>query len=175
MVNYDAQVNQMPVQYYSTSGSKKRKLGATLAGALIGMNAYYLPVKQDSFVQKAFDITQKNAREQISILKEIAQEVAENKVSTQSKMILQDMGLPENVSAIASKCTSLDRQVSEPANVKNLKEGFRSNFSNYKKNIALMDNTCAEAFRAVKRNKFKWGAGIGAAVGLALGLISSRD
>ena len=38
--------------YYqpSPSASRKRKIGATIAGGLIGMNAYYLPVKKDSFV-----------------------------------------------------------------------------------------------------------------------------
>ena len=40
--------------YYPTSpsASKKKKIGATIAGGLIGMNAYYLPVKKDVFVQK---------------------------------------------------------------------------------------------------------------------------
>ena len=38
-----------------------------------------------------------------------------------------------------------------------------------------MDNTCASAFKEIKRSKFWWGAGIGAAVGLALSLIGSRD
>lgn len=38
-----------------------------------------------------------------------------------------------------------------------------------------MDNTSNEAFRGVKRTKFKWGAGIGAAIGLALGLLTSRE
>lgn len=28
-----------------------------MAGALIGMNAYYLPVNKDLFVQRAIDIT----------------------------------------------------------------------------------------------------------------------
>ena len=39
--------------YYpsSPSASKKRKIGATIAGGLIGMNAYYLPIKKDVFVQ----------------------------------------------------------------------------------------------------------------------------
>ena len=39
--------------YYPTSpsASKKKKIGATIAGSLIGMNAYYLPIKKDVFVQ----------------------------------------------------------------------------------------------------------------------------
>lgn len=173
MINYDAQVNQTP--YYNQKSSNKRKLGAMLAGGLIGMNAYYIPVKKDSFVNKAFDITKKEAYEKISALKTIAEEVERNKVSTQSKMILQDMGLSEDVVEITRKCSELDRNVSNPSSVKSLKENFSRNFSTYKKDVAKMDNTCSDAFKAVRRNKFKWGAGIGAGIGLVLGLLSSRD
>ena len=177
MVDYNAQVNQIPTPYVnvSSSGSKKRKIGAAMAGALIGMNAYYVPVSKDSFVNRAFDITKKKAEQEINMLKNIAEEVAGDKVTTESKMILQDMGLAEDVVAITNKCSALDRSVTDPANVKTLKADFASNFKSYKKDVSLMDNTCAEAFRAIKRNKFKWGAGIGAAIGLALGLITSRD
>lgn len=178
MVNYDAQVGQMPTPYYSggsSSGSFKRKLGLALAGGMIGMNAYYLPVQKDSFVNRAFDITKKEADEQISTLKGIAEEVANNSVSTESKMILQDFGLAEDVVAITNKCTELDKRVSDPASVKALKEDFSRNFKRYKKNIALMDNNCAKAFKGVKQNKFKWGAGIGVGIGLALGLLTSRN
>jgi ElaB/YqjD/DUF883 family membrane-anchored ribosome-binding protein len=177
MVNYDAQVGQMPTPYYtgSSSGSRKRKIGLTLAGGLIGMNAYYLPVQKDSFVNKAFSITKKEADEKISVLKNIAEEVAQDKVSTESKMILQDMGVAEDVVAITNKCSELDKSTSDPARVKALKEDFNRNFKTYKKDVASMDNVCAKAFKAVKQNKFKWGAGIGGAIGLALGLMTSRD
>ena len=59
--------------------------------------------------------------------------------------------------------------------MKRLKNDFSSNFKSYKKNPALMDNNCASAFKAIKRSKFWWGTGIGAAIGLALSLIGSRD
>lgn len=59
--------------------------------------------------------------------------------------------------------------------LKNLKDDFVKNFDTFKKNPSLMDNTSNEAFRGVKRTKFKWGAGIGAAIGLALGLLTSRE
>lgn len=175
MSNYDTQVGQTPYYPTTSGGSTKRKIGAALAGAMIGMNAYYLPVQKDAFVNKAFNITQKEAEEQIATLKTIAEEVADSSVSTESKMILQEMGLPEDITAITNKCIALDRKVSEPSLVKALKRDFRRNFDSYKKNIALMDNNCAKAFKAVKQNKFKWGAGIGAGVGLVLGLITSRD
>lgn len=38
-----------------------------------------------------------------------------------------------------------------------------------------MENTCNEAFRSVKKTKLYWGLGLGAAIGLALGLLSSRE
>ena len=111
----------------------------------------------------------------IASAKDIAIEVEKNKVSTQSKMILQDLGLSEDVIAITNKCSELDRSVSDPVKVKALKDDFAKNYSSYKKDVSLMDNTCAEAFKNAKRNKFKWGAGIGAAIGLALSLLSSND
>lgn len=163
--------------YYpsSPSASKKRKIGATIAGGLIGMNAYYLPIKKDVFVQKAYDITRDEANAQIASLAQAAKEVETQKVSTESKMILQEMGLSEDVKAITRKCIDIDKKVSDPANVKRLKNDFSSNFKSYKKNPALMDNNCASAFKAIKRSKFWWGTGIGAAIGLALSLIGSRD
>ena len=163
--------------YYqpNPSASKKRKLGATIAGGLIGMNAYYLPVKKDVFVQRAFDITKDEANSKIATLANIAKEIEENKVSTESKMILQEMGLSEDLHAITQKCIELDKEVSDPAKVKTLKDNFSKNFKNYKKDAALMDNTCASAFKAIKRSKFWWGSGIGAAIGLALSLMGSRD
>lgn len=177
MVNYDAQVGQMPTPYYSASpsGARKRKVGATLAGAMIGMNAYYVPIKKDTFVNRAFNITQKEAEEQIKTLKSIAEEVADNKLSTESKMILQDMGLSADVTAITNKCTALDRRVSDPDSVKAIKRDFSRNFDRYKKDVSLMDNNCAKAFKAIRQNKFKWGSAIGAGIGLALSLMTSRD
>ena len=175
MVNYDARIDQMPAQCYTATGSNKRKIGATLAGAMVGMSAYYIPVTKDLFVNKAFNLTKNEADKQIAILKSIAEEVANRKVSTESKMILQDMGLAEDITDITNKCTALDKSVSEPTAVKSLKQNFSRNFESYKKNIALMDNICAKAFQAIKQNRLKWGIGIGAGVGLALSLMTSRD
>ena len=51
------------------------------------MNAYYLPIKKDVFVQKAYDITKDEANAQIASLAQAAKEVETKKVSTESKMI----------------------------------------------------------------------------------------
>ena len=175
-VNYNAQVNQMPIPYYyPQSGSSKKKYGLMVAGGLIGMNAYYLPIKKDVFVQRAFDMTRNEIYDQIRTLKNIAEEVDKNEVSTQSKMILQEFGLSENRDAITNKCIELDKKVSDPVLVKRLKDSFITSFDNCKKKTHLMDSVCADAYKAAKWNKFKWGVGIGSAIGLAIGLIGSRE
>ncbi|MCM1010323.1 MAG: hypothetical protein NC390_05555 [Fusobacterium sp.] len=173
MENYSTQA--MPYYPSSRSGRIKRAIGMTMTGGLIGMTAYYTPVKKDSFVQQAFDVTKKDADEKIVALRGIAQEVEQNNLSTQSKMVLQDMGLAEDVVEITNKCSEIDKKVTDSVSVKALKDDFSRNFDSYKKNSALMDNTCAEAFRAIKRSKFAWGVGVGSAIGLALSLLASKD
>ena len=56
----------------------------------------------------------------------VAKEIEEQKVSTESKMILQEMGLSEDLQAITQKCIELDKEVSDPARVKDLKIGRAS-------------------------------------------------
>lgn len=179
MISYEAQVNQLPQNaYYTPSGSgssKKKLLGLTVAGGLIGMNSYYLPVTKDVFINRAFELTKEEVVNQINALKRIAIEVEKQKVSTQSKMILQEMGLPEDIVVIANKCIELDKKICDPSEVLALKSNFSSNFKTYKKDVSQMDNISAEAFKAIKRNKFRWGLGIGAGIGLVLGLLSSRE
>lgn len=171
-----AEINSNMAYYPpSPSAQKKKTIGLAAAGGLIGMNAYYLPVKKDVFVQRAFDVTHNEATTQILALRNAAKEVLENKVSPESKMILQEMGLSEDFKQITNKCIDLDRKVSDPSSVKNLKADFASNFAKYKKDASLMDNNCAKAFKIIKRNKFLWGLGIGAAIGAALSLIGSKS
>lgn len=175
-VNYEAQINQMPYSYLPAQGSsKKRNLGMMVAGGLVGMNAYYLPVKKDVFVQRGFDMKRNNNFSQIRSLRNIAEEIERNEISTSSKMILQQMGLAEDITAITNKCDALEKEVTDAASVKNIKDKFITCFDTHKKKTHLMDSTCSDAYREVRWNKFKWGVGIGAAVGLALGLMSSRD
>ena len=177
-VNYEAQVNQMPVPYYyphSSSASVKRIVGMTLAGGLIGMTGYYIPVQKDVFVQRAFDMTRNDAYDDISRLRDIAVEVDNGEVSTESKMILQQMGVAEDRTAIANKCIELENKVTDKTSVKTLKDGFASAFDNAKKKTHKMNALCSDAYREVRRNKFRWGVGIGSDIGLALGLLSSRD
>ena len=177
MVNYEAQINQAPIPYYTipVKSSKDNILGMSIAGGIVGMNAYFLPIKKDAFVQRAFNVTKQEAFNHINTLEKIAREVEQNQISPKSKMILQDFGLSEDIVEIGRKCSDLAEEVTDPDKVKALKADFDNNFDNYKKKPSLMDNNCAEAFRLIKRNKFRWGVGIGAGIGLALGLMTSRD
>lgn len=176
-INYEAQINQMPYPYLqaSTTYSKKRKLGMMAAGGLIGMNAYYIPVSKDVFVQRGFDMKRNENYSQIRILKNIATEVEKNNISEESKIILQEMRLNADVNEIIAKCDSLKKDVTEANSVKQIKDKFIDCFERFKNKTHLMDSTCSDAYREVRRNKFKWGLGIGAGIGLALGLMGSRD
>lgn len=163
--------------YYppNPSASKKHKIGFMAAGGLIGMNAYYLPVKKDEFVQKAFDINKADINTQIAALAQAAKEVEEDNLSTESKMILQEMGISEDFKSITNKCIELDKKITDKTAVKNLKDNFANNFDTFKKQPSLMENTCNEAFRSVKKTKLYWGLGIGAAIGFALGFLTSKN
>ena len=163
------------IMYISPAASKKRKIGSTIFGGLLGMTAYYLPITKDEFVNRAFKVTKNEANSQIASLVKATKEVEKNSLSSESKMILQEMGVNANIQEITQKCMDIDQKVSDPDAVKNLKKFFNDNFKNFKKNQHLMDNNCAEAFKSLKWNKFKWGVGIGAAIGLALSLMTSRE
>lgn len=163
--------------YYqpNPSASKKHKIGLMAAGGLIGMNAYYLPVKKDEFVQKAFDINKADINTQIAALAQAAKEVEEDNLSTESKMILQEMGISEDFKSITNKCIELDKKITDKKSADNIKNNFINNFEKYKKLPSLMDDISNRAYKAVKRTKLLWGLGIGAAIGFALGFLTSKN
>lgn len=176
MVNYEAQINQMPTPYLPSKPSgKKQQAGLALFGGLVGMNAYYLPVTKDTFVNRAFEMKRNENFDDIVSLRNVAEEVEKNKLSTESKMILSQMGLPEDINAITAKCDTLEKEVTDSSSVKRIKDSFVSTFDRCKNKTHLMDAASSDAYKAVKRNKFRWGVGIGTAVGLAIGLMSNRD
>ena len=177
MVNYEAQINQTPTPYLPVQpgSSRKKQAGLAIAGGLLGMTAYYLPVSKDSFVNKAFEMKRNENFDDIRRLRDIAEEVEKEKLSTESKMILEQMGLTEDISAITRKCDALEKEVTDVASVKTIKDYFIDSFESCKKNTRLMDAQSADAYKAVKRSKFWWGVGIGSGIGLALGLINGRD
>lgn len=170
------QINPAMAYYQpNPAAARKRKIGLAVTGALIGMNAYYLPVKKDAFVQKAFDLKKDDINAQIASLAKVAKEVEAKDISTESKMILREMGLSEDVKSITDKCIELDKKITDKKSADNLKINFMNNYDTYKKSPSLMDDMSNRAYRAVKKTKMKWGLGIGAAIGLALGLLTSRE
>ena len=154
---------------------RSKRVGATILGGLLGMTCYYLPVGKDTFVNTAFRVTKRNAEKGIKTLQSVADEISKNKLSNESKIFLTEMGVNENISAIALKCKELKDSVTDKFKVTTLKKEFADNFKNFKKDESLMDPITSKAMSTIKWNGFKWGMGIGALLGASLSLIATRD
>ncbi len=162
--------------YYTSKGGNFRRItGLTLAGGMIGMTMFYRPVRKDEFVEMGFKIVKNKNYQQIASLQEAAKEIAEDKLSTSGKMLLQDLGISADLNAITAKCTQLESKVTDKNSVKRIKTGFADTFTSCGKSTHKMDRVSAEAFAAVKRSHMWWGIGIGAGIGLALGFLFSRS
>lgn len=173
MNNYDASMNYGGA--YPAPTSKSKKAGAALMGGLLGMTCYYLPISKDVFVNEAFRVTKNNAEKDMKALEQAAGEISKNNVSGESKILLKRLGVSETIDAIADKCKTLRASITDPATVKAMKADFDSNFKSYKKQASLMDTNTAKAMSNIKWNGFKWGAAVGAVLGLALSLVLGRD
>lgn len=172
----DVSMNTYCPQYpQSSQGGYKKMFGGMIAGGLIGMNAYYLPLNKKAFAEKAFDIHKNEINGQIAALRNAADEISKEKLSTNSKLILQEHGLAEDIVQIGNRCIVLDHSITNETDVKNYKKIFEDGFAAMKKEACLRNNEASQAFKELKRSKFWWGTGIGAVVGLALCLIASRD
>lgn len=173
MNNYDASMNYGGA--YPAPTSKSKKAGAALLGGLVGMTCYYLPVGKDVFVNEAFRVTKNCTEKDIKGLEEAAAEISKDKLSSEGKLLLRRLGVSETVDAVADKCKTLKESLANPTNVKNMKADFDKNFKSYKKQASLMDTNTAKAMSNIKWNGFKWGAAIGAVLGLALSLVLGRE
>ena len=170
-MNYDASMN------YGTSpvSTRSKRIGATLLGGMLGMTCYYLPISKDTFVNTAFSVTRKNAENDIKILTQAAEEIHKKKLSDENKIFIRRLGVAETLDDIGQKCKDLRESVTDPTTVKALKKDFADNFTKYKKDASLMDTVAAKAMSNIKWNGFKWGMGIGAALGAAISLIATKD
>ena len=162
-------------QRQSSPTTKANVVGLALLGGLLGMPAYYLPVRKNTFVNRAFNIKRDNNYDKIECLKEAAKEVEKKKLSTESKLLLKDLGVGQSIPAITRKCQELEKEVTNKASVKALKDNFADVFENCGKDTHKMDSACADAYKAVRFSHFRWGIGIGAGIGLAIGLLSLKD
>lgn len=174
MVNYDASLN-----YYNSSNSKpsdkSKMLGAALLGGLLGTTCYYLPVSKDTFVNVAYGVKKNNVENDIKALTQAADEISKNKITNESKILLNRLGLNELIDEISNKCRELKEGITDADTVKSMKKDFADNFKKYKKDASLMDTVTSKAMSTIKWNGFKWGMGIGAVLGLALSLVLGRN
>lgn len=162
-------------QRQSSPTTKANVVGLALLGGIIGMPGYYLPVRKNTFVNRAFNIKRDNNYDKIDCLKEAAKEVEKRKLSTESKLLLRDLGVGQSLTSITRKCQELEKEVTDKASVKRMKEHFADVFENCGKDTHKMDSVCADAYKAVRFSHFRWGIGIGAGIGLAIGLISLKN
>ncbi len=156
--------------------SPGKKLGHALMGGLIGMGAYYLPVNKDVFVNKAFKVHKEQVGNDIKSLTQTAStmSISSGDLSIENKLMLQKLGVSENLTAVMDKAKDLEKSITDSAIVKNTKKGFENGFEAFKKSASSMDNITNEAMQRVRWSAFKWGAGIGAALFLAGTYISDK-
>ena len=160
---------------HPTVSEKSKRIGATLLGGMLGMACYYLPVSKDTFVNEAFRVTKRNAEKDIQALSTAAEEFSKHKLTNESKILLHRLNVTESFEAIKEKCKALTESVTDSDRVKALKKDFADNFKRYKKDASLMDSVTAKAMSNIKWNGFKWGMGIGAALGAALSMLTAKD
>lgn len=171
-MSYDA---SMAYFQRPTVSERSKRIGATLLGGMAGMTCYYLPISRDTFVNEAYRVTKNNAKRDIKALNLAADELSKKRLSNESKILLNSIGVDENFDAIKNKCKALQESVTLPDAVKNMKKNFADNFKSYKKDASLMDTVTQKAMSNIKWNGFKWGMGIGAVLGASLSLFGTKD
>lgn len=175
MTNYD--VASYPQAMQSPRSRKANKVGAAMVGGLAGMGAYYIPVTKNNFVDQAFKVHSKNVNADIEGLKQAAGELSLSspKLSNESKILLNRLGVRDNLTDIFDKTKTLSDEITDSTSVKSIKSGFASGFEAFKKNADTMDNVASEAMKNIKWNNFRWGIGLGAALMLGISCLFDRS
>jgi N12 class adenine-specific DNA methylase len=143
-----------------------------LGGGLIGMAWYYKPVSGKAFVEYAFEQTQSDVQEQLANLKKARRELLVRCLTSDSAAFLDSRAIAHDQAAIRTHCANIVTRITDPAQVQALKTNFRTRFATIRRSPHLRDNIEAAAFKAIKQNNMKWGVGIGAVIGLTLGLLN---
>lgn len=148
-----------------TPRERAKAIGAGTVLGLAGMTAYHLPVTKDRFVRTAFSIVKNKTGEDIEMLNDSALALSKNRLKSEQKLFLSQMGVDENLESINSKIAELKNSITDNDMVKALKQGYADNFSTFKKSEALMDPISSKAFQTIRWRNFGWGAVIGFVLG----------
>lgn len=135
---------------------------------VVGMSAYHLPITKGRFVRNAFDVKTKMVEDNIALLSESAYEISKNKLSSDNKLFLSQLGVAETFEEISNKCAELKKSVTDDGLVKTAKEFFENNFEAFKKSEATQDIVVSKAFKKIRWTNFAWGAFIGLVIGNVL-------
>ncbi len=182
MWNVPANANSAPINYYATpanyynaplapQSTTKRKVGLVLGGGLLGMLYYHRPVRQNEFIKFGFEQTVLDVQTQMAALKKARRELNSFGLSTDSKSMLNSLGVAENTDIINLKIKDLHKSINDPTEVSKIKQGLVSRFKNIKKDPALRTNVEKKTFELIRQSHLRWGVGIGAAVALVASLL----
>lgn len=153
-----------------TPREKTQAIGAGSVLGLVGMTAYYLPIRKDRFVRNSYEIVKHNAKLDIENLNDAAMAINNRKLKSEHKLFLSQMGVAENIDAINSKVADLQKILTDTDTVKNLKQGFLDNFESFKASESLLDPISTKALQKIRWTNFAWGAFIGFVLGSVLSL-----
>ena len=158
-----------------TPRERTKAMAAGTGLAVVGMSAYYLPVRENRFVRAAFNVVENEARDTVDLLNESALAISKNSLKQEKKLFLSHLGISENLTAVNAKISDLKKSVTDKDLVKNLKQGFADSFKDCKNSEILRDSVAVKAFKRIRWTNFAWGAGIGFVLGNVLSKISSSS
>ena len=152
-----------------TPRERTKAMAAGTGLAVVGMSAYYLPVRENRFVRAAFNVVENEARDTVDLLNESALAISKNSLKQEQKLFLSQLGISENLTAVNAKISDLKKSVTD------LKQGFADSFKDCKNSEILRDSVAVKAFKRIRWTNFAWGAGIGFVLGNVLSKISSSS
>lgn len=164
----------MNISGYQNS-NKSKAIGAGAVLGMVGMNAYFLPVKKDRFVRTAFNIVKEETQDKLDMLEDSAIQITNKNLKPKNKLFLSQLGLDENIDVINAKCIELKNYITDKMSVKDIKQFFEDNFKTFKKSEASMDDVASRAFSRIKWTNFTWGTVIGFILGAVLASASGGN
>lgn len=158
-----------------TPRERTKAMAAGTGLAVVGMSAYYLPVRENRFVRAAFNVVENEACDTVDLLNESALAISKNNLKQEQKLFLSQLGVAENLTAINDRIADLKNSVTDKDLVRDLKQSFADSFRDCKNSEILRDTVAVKAFKKIRWTNFAWGAGIGFVLGNVLSKISSSS